>query len=290
MQRRKRELVYFLNLLKDDLGFENADDFKNKIKSEFDFRFKIQKFVFLAKYFGWNNSYKYNLYRNGPYAPVLTEDYYSEDIFGFDSYNIDNFNLSSFKEFIKDKDKYYLEAASTILLYKKFIPNFTVDDAILKLSQIKPYISCQIVKNAFFDVDGLNLSKKQISNNANSEILNDIKNNLNSKISYNIERFENFDINYNRVLILGSLDYLRIVLREENLNDYLKNDLFDIISDYIVDVDKIYSICNGNEELFENMSLNTLEEFFDRIQDYISHELDIIPRLDDDNFDESLFY
>ncbi len=38
------------------------------------------------------------------------------------------------------------------------------------------------------------------------------------------------------------------------------------------------------------MNLKNLEEFFDRIQNYISRDLNVLPRLDDDDFDESLFY
>jgi hypothetical protein len=92
------------------------------------------------------------------------------------------------------------------------------------------------------------------------------------------------------VFILGSLDYLRIVLREEKLNKYLKNDLFKAISQYIRDIEKIYSLCDKDEDVFENMSLNNLINHFDRLQNYISQDLDVIPRLDDDDFDDSLFY
>ena len=113
---------------------------------------------------------------------------------------------------------------------------------------------------------------------------------MNNKIIKNINLFENFEINYNRVFILGSLDYLRIVLREEKLNNYMKNDLFNLISQYVQDVEKIYSSCNEDNNVFENMNLSDLEEFFDRLQNYISHDLEVLPRLDDDDFDESLFY
>lgn len=144
----------------------------------------------------------------------------------------------------------------------------------------------QIVENDFFNRDGENFSQL-LSNRA---ILKDIKNSLISKILYNIDVFENFEITYNRIFILGSLDYLRIVLHEENLSDCLKGDLFNVISCYIMYVEKIYSICNGIEELFQDLRLNALEEFFDWIHDYISHDLNIIRRLSDDNFDESLFF
>ena len=69
----------------------------------------------------------------------------------------------------------------------------------------------------------------------------------------------------------------------------MKNDLFNLISQYIQDVEKIYSNYNDDNDVFENMNLSSLEEFFDRLQNYINHDLEVLPRLDDD-FDESLFY
>ena len=63
--------------MKEELEFKDPEDFRNKVESDLDFKFKIQKFVFLAKYFGWNNSYLYYLYILGSYSPRLADDYYS---------------------------------------------------------------------------------------------------------------------------------------------------------------------------------------------------------------------
>ena len=41
----KNYLVYFLNSMKDELGFEDSEDFKNKVESNLAFKIKIQKFV-----------------------------------------------------------------------------------------------------------------------------------------------------------------------------------------------------------------------------------------------------
>lgn len=287
----KNYLVYFLNSMKDELGFEDSKDFKNKVEStDLNFRIKVQKFVFLAKYFGWDNSYSYNLYVHGPYSPSLSDDYYSNDLFKCTPLEISGFKLGSFKEFINGKSINYLESASTILFYKNCNKTITSDYAIKKLADIKPYISSKTVKETYSDVKGFELTKKAVSNNIQNVVLKDIKNNLNEKINKNIKLFENFENNYNTVFILGSLDYLRIVLREERLNKYMKNDLFDLISQYILDVEKIYSSCNDDNNVFENMNLNNLEDFFDRLQNYISQDLNVLPRLDDDDFDESLFY
>ena len=286
----KNYLVYFLNSMKNELEFEDPEDFKNKVESDLDFKIRIQKFVFLAKYFGWNNSYSYNLYRHGPYSPVLTTDYYSNDLFEYTPLEISDLDLDSLKSFIRNKSIDYLESATTILLYKQFLGNISLDSAIEKLGEIKSHISSEIVEESYYDVKDFKLANKPVSRKVRRVVLQNVKNNLNNKMIKNITLFENFEINYNRVFILGSLDYLRIVLREEKLNNYMKNDLFNLISQYIQDVEKIYSSCNEDNDVFENMNLSSLEEFFDRLQNYISHDLEVLPRLDDDDFDESLFY
>lgn len=286
----KNYLVYFLNSMKNELEFEDSEDFKNKVESDLDFKIRIQKFVFLAKYFGWNNSYSYNLYRHGPYSPVLTGDYYSNDLFEYTPLEISDLDLDSLKSFIRNKSIDYLESATTILLYKQFLGNISLDSAIEKLGEIKSHISSEIVEESYYDVKDFKLANKPVSRKVRRVVLQNVKNNLNNKIIKNITLFENFEINYNRVFILGSLDYLRIVLREEKLNNYMKNDLFNFISQYVQDIEKIYSSCNEDNDVFENMNLSDLEELFDRLQNYISHDLEVLPRLDDDDFDESLFY
>lgn len=289
---KKNHLCYFLNAMKDELDFNDANDFKNKVnlKNNLKFRIKIQKFVFIAKYFGWDNAYNYNMYHHGPYSPALSDDYHSNEIFENTPLQIQNFNLESFKKFVGNKSTDYLEAASTILYYKRFNHYITINDALNELNRIKPHIPSNIVKTAYNDVKTLKLSSRQTSKNLPKFVLDDIKTNLNNKILDNFRLFEQFDVNYNRVFILGSLDYLRIVLREEKLNKYLKNDLYESISQYIKDIEKIYSLCNEDNVVFENMSLNNLINHFDRLQNYISQDLDILPRLDDDDFDDSLFY
>ncbi len=276
--------------MQEELGFEDFKDFEHKVESSLNFKIMVQKLVFLAEYFGWNNSYSYDLYIHGPYSSNLADDYYSNNLFNYSSLKIQDFDSKSMKQFIKDKSLDYLESASTILFYKKLNENISLDFAIKKLAEIKPHISSKIVEESYHDVEGFKLTNKSLNNIIQVNALNDFKNNLKGKIIKNIRLFENFEINYNRIFILGSLDYLRIVLREEELNNFMKNDLFNLISKYLADVENIYSHCNEDNDVFNNMNLKNLEEFFDRIQNYISRDLNVLPRLDDDDFDESLFY
>ena len=276
--------------MQEELGFEDFKNFEHKVESSLNFKIMVQKLVFLEEYFGWNNSYSYDLYIHGPYSSNLADDYYSNNLFNYSSLKIQDFDSKSMKQFIKDKSLDYLESASTILFYKKLNENISLDFAIKKLAEIKPHISSKIVEESYHDVEGFKLTNKSLNNIIQVNALNDFKNNLKGKIIKNIRLFENFEINYNRIFILGSLDYLRIVLREEELNNFMKNDLFNLISKYLADVENIYSHCNEDNDVFNNMNLKNLEEFFDRIQNYISRDLNVLPRLDDDDFDESLFY
>ena len=55
-------LTCFLNSIKETLPFDDENDFTKKIKESKEFRIKIQKLVYLSKYFGWNNSYHFNFH------------------------------------------------------------------------------------------------------------------------------------------------------------------------------------------------------------------------------------
>lgn len=181
--------LYFINCVKDSLSFSDTEEFTQKIRNDFNFRLKVQKFVFIAKYFGWNHTYKYNLYIRGPYSSALADEYYNEDI----------------------------------------------------LNQINDYI------NYFADFGKCN----------------------------------------NSIIVSGTLDYLSMVLENETMDLEMKNDLLELLSNYVADVEKIYDLCGGNPKVFEYMDLNSLENKFNRIQDYISQELGIFPRLYDSEFDLS---
>ena len=281
--------VYFINLVKDSLSFSDAEDFTDKIKKDFNFRLKVQKFVYIAKYFGWNHSYKYTLYIRGPYSSALADEYYSEDILKYSPLKINGFDLNSFNGFVDGKSIHYLESASTILYYMGSEEHFTRDDAIEKLRIIKPHIDCEIVGNAYDDIIELDFFKKS---NVYEIIvidddLDDIKEILLNQINGYVDYFSDFGECNNSLIVSGSLDYLTMVLEKETLDLEMENDLLELLSNYVLDVKKIYDWCGGNPKVFEYMNLNSLENKFDRVQDYISQELGIFPRLSDLVFEES---
>lgn len=109
-------LGYFLNSIKKTLPFEDTEDFKKKIDESKEFRIKVQKLVYLSKFFGWDNSYHFNFHENGPYSCQLSEDYRSIDSFNDKKHDY-NFDNDKFKEFTMNQDTGYFESTSSILYY-----------------------------------------------------------------------------------------------------------------------------------------------------------------------------
>ena len=276
-------LIYFINNVKNSLSFRDSKDFREKIINDFDFRLKVQKFVYIAKYFGWNHSYKYTLYKRGPYSSVLADEYYNEDILKYSPIKIDTFDSDSFNDFVYGKSIHYLESVSTILYYMSLEKNLTRMDAIEKLQNINPHINSEIVSITYDDIIGLKFFK----NNNLYEIsviddnLDNKKEILLNKINEYIDYFSEFAHCNNSIIVSGTLDYLSLVLENETLSLEMKNDLLEIISNYVLDVKKIYNWCDGNPNVFIYMNLNSLENKFNRIEDYVSQELNIFPRLTD---------
>ena len=115
--------------------------------------------------------------------------------------------------------------------------------------------------------------------------MNNEKEILLNRINKYVEYFADFGQCNNSIIVSGSLDYLSMVLENETLDLEMKKDLLELLSNYVLDVKKIYDWCGGNPKVFEYMNLNSLENKFNRIQDYISQELGISLRLHDLEFE-----
>ena len=156
-------------------------------------------------------------------------------------------------------------------------------DEIQKLKLIKPNIDSEIVGNTYDDIIRLNFFK---NHNVYERIviddnLEDIKEILINQINGYINYFTDFGECNNSIIVSGSLDYLSMVLEKETLDLEMEKDLLELFSNYVLDVKKIYDLCGDNPKVFAYMNLNALENKFNRIQNYISQELGIFPRLDD---------
>jgi len=127
---KKESLIAFIKALRDNgiLDF-NIDNFNHRLK--------LQKYVFIARKFGLDLGYKYNLYLRGPYSPLLAEDYYAikEGEVTPKSIELDG----RFVELIKNKSARWLELASTIIMIRD---RYRISDpeGIISLMRItKPY-------------------------------------------------------------------------------------------------------------------------------------------------------
>jgi len=88
---------------------ENDEGFINRLK--------IQKCVYLAKYYGLDLGYEYNMYIYGPYSTELSNDYYSiiNNIKDYNKEVNEGFDSMNFLGVVKDKDAEWLEVAVTLL-------------------------------------------------------------------------------------------------------------------------------------------------------------------------------
>lgn len=124
----KEKLGAFLKTL-DDADIMSFD------KSRFKHRLRLQKYVFIARKFGFDMSYNYSLYIHGPYSSNLADDYYRIDNFE----NKDPAKLDKrFVSLVKNKDDEWLELAATIIMIKERHENISRDKLIDLVKTAKP--------------------------------------------------------------------------------------------------------------------------------------------------------
>ncbi|MEM2365691.1 MAG: hypothetical protein QXL06_01980 [Nitrososphaerota archaeon] len=139
---RKGVLAAFIRFLKDRLGYVF------NVEEEFDKRFLLQKYVFLAKYFGLNLGYGYSLYIYGPYSRELSDDYYElvrqnplpeADLpSGFDA--------EGFIELVRGRDARWLEVAASILTVSERYPDLPEEEIYGILRMSKPWLTREYFK------------------------------------------------------------------------------------------------------------------------------------------------
>ena len=154
---QKKRLKKFIDLLNEYLDFNfNIDNFNHRLK--------LQKYVFIGKFFGFKHSYVYNLYIRGPYSSELANDYYDVCYDKINSNDQIEVNIVSLAALVKNKDIDWLESASTMLslynshkeLYNKK-NNFDHERLITGTSQIKQKIDITLIKTVFSDLKDHNL-------------------------------------------------------------------------------------------------------------------------------------
>jgi len=158
-ENRFKRLVAFLKVLERKAGY------KFTIKT-FEDRVRLQKFVYLAKHFGIDLKYNFNLYIRGPYSSELADDYYKieRDYEGELSEVLDEFipeeKVDTFIEFAKNKDTEELELIATLLMvlerHKPFLnslPEEEREDLVVKTIQdIKPYFTKDKILEAIREI------------------------------------------------------------------------------------------------------------------------------------------
>ncbi|WP_298498555.1 hypothetical protein [uncultured Methanobrevibacter sp.] len=283
-------LVYFLNSMKKTLPFKDDKDFQKKINENKDFRIKVQKLVYLSKFFGWNNNYHFNFHINGPFSATLSADYHSTDLINQECEAIAKIDLDKFNSFVKNHDNDTLESESTLLYYsnKMDTKNLSKTDSLNILKSLKPHIHQDIASKSYDNIEKFNLFNQNINDNQIND-LDKFEKIVKDKAKGLMDIFETFDISSNRLFILGSLDYFRIVFDHENVKDIEKSELLNKLYNYCEKIEKEYFKNYSKLANFEYVNLEYLKHDFNSLEEYVSDELGILPKFNEHS-DLSIFF
>ena len=118
-------------------------------EEHFNNRLKIQKYVYLVKYYGLDMSYDYNTYLHGPYSQQLAWDYYSlaKNPGKYD--NAMNATIrDQFFELVGNRDTEWFEVASTLLsLHEYFRDRESLSNRTANMKERIPIETIQSVLN-----------------------------------------------------------------------------------------------------------------------------------------------
>ena len=120
--------------------------------SNFWHRLKLQKYVYIAGFFGFRHGYKYSMYIRGPYSVELADDYYELSRRSIPAEKEIDFDKGNFIDFVKNKDGTWLEIAATALSirdrYKHATSEEELENIVINLTKrIKPFASERKIKN-----------------------------------------------------------------------------------------------------------------------------------------------
>lgn len=138
------------NLITFDIDGEGEEQFIN--------RFKIQKYVFLAKKFGMPFTYDHNIYLYGPYSSTLSKDYYklsrNGDVKNNNTILHPDFNQNDFLIATQNNTD-WLEIATTLIDRNKTTPDRPV--LLDKVYAIKPQFDIEFISSILDDLVKRNL-------------------------------------------------------------------------------------------------------------------------------------
>ena len=122
-------------------------------QTEFNTRFCVQKYVFIAQHMGLNTDYEYKHYLHGPYSAKLNQDYYdfARGQLNSDDQNLDFDKKVACRDIIKNRDKKWLEVATTLILVAKR-GETDVDKLIDRVANIKFLCTTKYIRSVLDDV------------------------------------------------------------------------------------------------------------------------------------------
>ena len=154
-----------------------------KLTINFQTRLVIQKIVFLSKFMGIKlNRYNFSLYKNGPYSPDLTADYYQNNdliitlvsdvhLTSKEKEVVDNINDLILNHYLNNFHQAdFLEAISTAYYFKYYNEALLDDEIFEKTKAEKPYISDKIIVIALNTIKKLLFKPEYLTEDIKKEL------------------------------------------------------------------------------------------------------------------------
>ncbi len=148
-------LANFVSFLKKSKLLSENFNIKKNLSS----RFYVQKYVYLAKHFGLDLGYNYNLYVKGPYSSDLALDYYSDNFqTTVDVKNIfPGFRQEEYLKLVSGKTEHWLELGTTLIFFNVRNPGKSLEDYVEFTKLAKPWASESTIMVIATELRGLGL-------------------------------------------------------------------------------------------------------------------------------------
>ena len=155
----------FLKLAQNE-GLVEMDLMPNDDDEGFRSRYRAQKYVYLAKYFGLDLKYEYTKYYYGPYSPDLGDRCFeiSKELEGVEEQRLSaGFDSKKFFKFVGSKSDIWLEIATTILDQVYWFPDEDEDEIVDHVEYIKYGNPKEYIRSVFHDLRRHGLVSQAVS-------------------------------------------------------------------------------------------------------------------------------
>jgi uncharacterized protein YwgA len=152
---RRKGLLSMLRLLVDEgvLEAEKLSSIRDP-DAGFNVRLRVQKYVYLARFFGNDMGYRFDMYLRGPYSPELADDLHELNLDPVELGKVEPARVDAcFIALVRGKDERWLEAAATAMMLREDRPDLDERVLIGAMHELKSWASEGYVREVMRELD-----------------------------------------------------------------------------------------------------------------------------------------